>query len=87
MTITEMQQMLRLAGVRDDEYIVGGGGQDGVWCILDHGGAWEVFTWDRGTKGKVQVFSNEDAACYYLLGRLVDRQLMRKRLIPAQDLR
>lgn len=83
MTIPEMRQMLSMAGVDDDEYIVGGGGRDGAWCILDHNGAWEVFTWDRGAKGKVQVFSNEDAACYYLFGRLVDRQLMRKKLVRA----
>lgn len=48
-----------------------------AWCVVEaDDGAWEVFWMERGNKGDLQRFANEDQACGYLLGRLTYSQIL-----------
>lgn len=84
MNTDELKQILNKAGIAEEDYLIGGG-YDGRWCMSQNDdGYWEVYTFDRGVKGKLQEFSNEEAACYYMLGRLARKYILSRRLVPPQ---
>lgn len=51
-----------------------------VYCLEENNGVWEVYYSERGNKGSLKVFINEDEACDFFYEWLTDA-LKRMKLI------
>jgi hypothetical protein len=83
--MSSIGRYLEIAGISSDEYALDGCVED-RWCLVrapEQG--WEVFFFERGSKGSHEVFTTESSACYYLYGRLVEHQVMTGRLIAVPE--
>lgn len=85
MNTSTMADSLDRAGVDPREYCIGGF-MDETLCLRrgDASDTWEVFYYERGKKQSLQVFGNEDAACFYMYADLIKSYVMSKRLVPAE---
>jgi hypothetical protein len=72
MNKSELSQILRQEGFRPDAYNLEGGFPDESYSLEESNGVWSVYYSERGLKTGKKDFSNESAACVYLL------QLLRK---------
>lgn len=84
MNQSELVEKLSSAGVSDDDYLIGGSFDERVCLVRDDAtGKWQVFNFDRGSRGELRTFENEDAACQYLYARMIEDYVMTKRLAPC----
>lgn len=67
MNVAECRLALRREGVRDDAYSLLGISGDERYCLVHGSDGWSVFYHERGMRQNEQLFSDEDAACQYLL--------------------
>jgi hypothetical protein len=58
-----------LAGIPADSYSVGGEAE-GALCLVQTEDGFEVFLYAEGARHELQLFSTEEAACFYLFGVL-----------------
>jgi hypothetical protein len=71
----ELASALSVIGIPEQLYIVSDTAEY-AWCLVGEGDVWEVFWMERGTKGDLQRFANENQACTYLLGRFTYSQIL-----------
>ncbi|GLZ30679.1 hypothetical protein Lesp02_28680 [Lentzea sp. NBRC 105346] len=74
-TIDTVGIFLERMGVPAQSFTIGGEA-DNRWCLLEEDGSWKVFWSERGTRFDEVTLADEEAACYLLLGRMAQRQLM-----------
>ena len=76
MNLAELADSLHLIGIRP-EVLALGSHAEYAWCVEQaDDGAWEVFWQERGDKNNLVRLATEEAACYFLLGRLTYSQLL-----------
>lgn len=69
-----LRASLQAAGVADDEYLIGGSWDDRICLVYDEEQhLWQVYGFERGNKIMLRQFDNEEAACYHLYARLINR--------------
>jgi hypothetical protein len=72
----ELKSAVDEIGIADDLVAVRGYAEY-AWCVVEsEDGHWEVFWGERGNKTELEVFSSENQACNYLLGRLTYSQIL-----------
>jgi hypothetical protein len=60
-----------------DRLVIVGDTAEFAWCVTEaEDGAWEVYWMERGNKGDLERFANENQACTYMLGRLAYTQVL-----------
>jgi hypothetical protein len=75
MTVPEMVQRLRLAGVPDWFYVTDGGLGAGECVGIEWTSAgWAVYYSERGRKSPLEICPDEDAACLAMM-RHLDRMM------------
>jgi hypothetical protein len=77
-------ELTRMAGIPPDAYALGGE-VDGAFCLLQTADRFEVFHASGGYRHELQLFSTEEAACFYLFGVLVAEAVRSGSLLPAAD--
>lgn len=75
-------QLTSMAGIAAGSYAVGEE-VDGALCLLHTQDGFEVFHASGGSRHEVQLFSTEEAACFYLFGLLVADAVRNGSLLPA----
>jgi len=65
-----LREILRSEGIRDSAYSLEGGLRDDTLTLDQIGERWIVYYSERGQRWDERSFSDEDAACEYLLGLL-----------------
>jgi hypothetical protein len=55
---------------------------DGAICLISTESGFEVFVSAEGTKHEVRIFTDEEAAYFYLFGLLTAEAVRDRRLIP-----
>jgi hypothetical protein len=75
-------ELAGMAGIAPDAYAVGAE-LDGAMCLLQTPDGFEVFHASGGSRHEIQVFSTEEAACFYLFGLLVADAVRSGSLLPA----
>lgn len=67
-------ELANLAGIPADAYAVGDE-VDGAMCLLETEQGFEVFLAAGGARHELQIFVNEEAACFYLFGVLAAEEV------------
>ncbi len=72
MNLYELEKTLKANHIHPDAVQLGSGLPDAneQYCIVREGTLWEVYYAEKGKKGNIKVFDNEEAACSYLLATL-----------------
>jgi hypothetical protein len=74
--LQELASAAKLIGIPEEILVVGGHAQF-CWCVEQvEDGSWEVYWLERGDKGDLERFANENQACTYMLGRLAYTQVL-----------
>jgi hypothetical protein len=74
--LAELADALDRIGISRQLFVLGGDAEY-AWCVEQApDGAWEVFWMERGNKNNLVRLPTEEAACYFLLGRLTYSQLL-----------
>lgn len=81
MTLSELRDLLACRNVKPEAVCFGSVGveQTESYCIERVGGVWEVYYYERGEKGGLACFADEDRACRYFLALLEDDESVWKR--------
>jgi hypothetical protein len=74
--------LVSMAGIASDSYAFGEE-VDGAFCLLQAGDGFEVFHAAGGSRHELQVFSTEEAACFYLFGVLAADAVRGGSLLPT----
>lgn len=76
MNVGELASAAKLIGI-PEELLVAGGHAQLTWSVEEaDDGMWEVYWLERGDKGDLERFANENQACTYMLGRLAYTQIL-----------
>lgn len=76
MNVAELAGALDQIGV-SRQVVALGGSAEYAWCVEQaDDDAWEVYWLERGNKNNLVRLPSEEAACFYLLGRLTYSQLL-----------
>ena len=70
MNVEDTKEILQLAEV-DPAYYIFDEERHEALCLVRTGGSWEVFISERGDRYEARVFASEDAACTFLLKRIL----------------
>jgi hypothetical protein len=76
LNLTELGNALDRIGIRREVFVLGNSAENAFCVEQAEDGAWEVFWMERGNKHDLVRLPSEEAACYFLLGRLTYSQLL-----------
>ena len=71
MKVEELRQCLRQEGIDPAAYDLEGTQRDEVYCLEEIQGGWKYYYRERGLHRGERSFSSEDAACQFLLDRML----------------
>jgi len=67
MTVEDLKEALRHAGIRERAYDLECSERDEVYCLDAVQGGWRVYYCERGLRRDERFFTSEDAATRYFL--------------------
>ena len=79
MTIEKLKTAVAAIGFPEEALALGGHAEQAYCLEQDPDGKWEAYWRERGRKHELKRFDDEEAACYYMLGKLAYTQLISKK--------
>ncbi len=71
MTLRELRDALKRAGIRERAYDIEESSRDEVYCVDRVRDGWVVYYRERGIRRDEEFFSSEDEACRSVLGQIL----------------
>ncbi|TGD77605.1 hypothetical protein [Hymenobacter wooponensis] len=84
MTKQDLLATLLRLDISPDSYTLAGGLPNEAFCLDHSPGKWDVYYSERGQKTGLVSFAEEDVACKYLLGTLIQHVYLLRFPLPTK---